>query len=190
MNDMTRMDTVSERPARFTVAEFMELVTTEPIASMVGKLELVDGVMVHMAPAHMPHFGYQRQMFRELDAIFGDGIDGWIVGQEPTVRFDNRNTREPDVCIMRFPKAGETLLPGDHVLLAVEISDSSIKIDLGPKRKSYARFGVPHYWVVDIKGRKTHCMTALVDGDYAERLVVPFGQALAVPGMDQTIIVT
>jgi hypothetical protein len=37
----------------------------------------------------------------------------------------------------------------------VEIADSSLKLDLGPKVQLYAQCGVPEYWVIDLKSRVT-----------------------------------
>ena len=39
------------------------------------------------------------------------------------------------------------------VLLLVEVADSSLAYDRGPKLALYARHGVPEVWIVDLVGR-------------------------------------
>ena len=39
------------------------------------------------------------------------------------------------------------------MLLLVEVADSSLAYDRGPKLALYARHGVPEVWVVDLVGR-------------------------------------
>ncbi len=43
---------------------------------------------------------------------------------------------------------------GPDLLLAIEISDSTLAKDLGPKARLYARHGVRHYWVLDAEARR------------------------------------
>lgn len=178
----------SETPARFSVEEFMAM-ASGALGEIVGKVELVDGVIVRMAPANYPHFAYQRQLFRKLDAIFGDGIDGFIVGQELTVRLGEATVRDPDIAIFRDPGMIPGIVAWDVVLLAAEISDSTLRDDMGPKRLSYAQAGVPDYWVVDIQGRAVHCFSGITDGDYTRDETVAFGEPIPVPGTEATIVI-
>jgi Uma2 family endonuclease len=154
-----------------------------PLSDWCGKIELVEGVIVRMSPAGYPHFGFQRDIFRKLDRIFGDGLDGWIVGQELTINMikPKPSVREPDACIFRDPGKIKGLVTSDALLLAIEVSDSSLREDLGPKRLSYAKAGVPHYWVVDINAEQTHVFGEPAKGDYGSHDIVPFGKLIAVP---------
>lgn len=167
---------------RLTAEQFLELCAHEPLASHEGKLELVDGVIVAVNTPNYPHQSYQRQLFKKLDRIFGDGLDGLIAGFESCSRMGERDVRTPDVAVYRDPGAISGVLPATLILLAVEIADSTLAVDLGPRLRSYALAGIPHYWVVDIGGRRTH-MFAEPDGDaYLSRSVAAFGAPLAVPG--------
>ena len=154
-----------------------------------GKVELVDGVIIRMSPAHHPHFAMQRQLFRKLDAIFGDGIDGFIVGQELTVRLGEATVRLPDIAIFRDPGPIRGLPDRDVLLLVVEVSDTSLRDDLGAKRLTYAAAGVPAYWVVDLAARRIHRFVDSVDGDYGDETVIAFGEPLAVPGTGAAIAI-
>ena len=62
----------------------------------------------------------------------------------------------------------------------IEVSDSTLDIDLGRKADLYANAGVPEYWVVDVNENRV-LMHANPRGDgsgYDGQLDVPFGERL------------
>ncbi|TCP73253.1 putative restriction endonuclease [Sphingomonas sp. PP-CE-1G-424] len=60
---------------------------------------------------------------------------------------------------------------------------------MGPKRTDYASIGIENYWVVDGARSVVHVFGEPVDGDYAQVHTVRFGEPLAVPGTNATIII-
>jgi Uma2 family endonuclease len=50
--------------------------------------------------------------------------------------------------------------------LAVEISDSTLAGDTGIKARNYARYGIPEYWVVNIRDRTVIVHRQPVPGGY------------------------
>jgi Uma2 family endonuclease len=183
------IDHWDEMPVRFTATEFIELAQHPPVVDWPGKIELVGGEIVRMAPANVRHWNMQRIVFLRLQSVLAAaGID-WIVGQEPTVRLDSDTIREPDVAVLRDPDLTGTLFDGAALFLAIEVADTSLAIDLGRKRRDYAAARVPHYWVVDLNGRCIHVMTDPVASDYAMRSLVRFGEPLAVPDTGSNIVI-
>jgi Uma2 family endonuclease len=77
----------------------------------------------------------------------------------------------------------------------IEVSDSTLAFDLGPKARLYARAGIPEYWVFDIGERRLivhrdpraggYCaVTAYVEGENVTPLALPaasFSVAVAFP---------
>src|SRR5262245_5253147 len=53
-------------------------------------------------------------------------------------------------------------------LLAVEVSDSSLRFDRQIKAPLYARHGVPELWLVDLVNHKLYVHRKPVDGNYSE----------------------
>lgn len=113
------------------------------------RLELIQGVLVPMTapgPQHSAVAAYINMLLTE------------IARQERTVvvpaggfEADDVNLLSPDLLLMR-PGAmsfGERPKPKD-VLLLVEISKSSLDLDMKAKAEVYAAAGVPEYWVVDV----------------------------------------
>ena len=177
-------------PVRFTANEFMEMVRHPPLSEWIGKIELIDGEIVHMSPGNMPHWRIQQEASRALHDALIASDPSWAVGTEPTVRFSKRVVRIPDVGAFRSPKmTKKTIFQVADLFLAVEVADTSLRNDLGRKRVDHADAGVPHYWVVDVNGRKTHVMADPEAGEYGTRRVIPFGEPIPVPGTDATITV-
>lgn len=176
-------------PARFTVEEFLALVRQPPIADWIGRVELVNGEIMRMAPANVPHWNAQRLVSLQLQSALAPLGPDWIVGQEPTIRLSGDTLREPDVAVLRDPDLRATLFDRTALFLAVEIADTSIRTDLGTKRRDYANAFVPHYWVVDLNTRTTHVMTDPRGSDYGQRRPIPFGEPIFLPGPDISITI-
>ena len=67
-----------------------------------------------------------------------------------SMRVDRRNEPRPDVVVIRRRHAGQSPVPVEDALLAVEVvSPTSTFRDMYDKAKVYAHAGVPSYWVVD-----------------------------------------
>lgn len=187
---MTRAERIveyRETPVRFTAEEFMELAQHPPISEWVGKIELIEGEIVRMSPTNIPHWVVQQGVSRQLTSVFAEIGPDWLVGPEPTVRFAKRTVRLPDIGVLRNPTLGPSIFEVADLFLAVEVADTMLRHDLGRKRASYAEAGVPHYWMVDVNGRKVHIMAEPEAGDYGAKRLVPFGEPIGVPGTDATI---
>ena len=187
MNDLARLDRPVEAPARFTIDEFMQLVDTGIFEG--SKVELAEGVIVRMSPAHTSHMYYKQLVARRLDEVFADQRDERVVHTELSLQLGEATLRDADVGVIRPFAPGKTFADPASAHLLVEIASTTLDYDLNVKAVDYARAGIPHYWVVDVAGRRTHVMSTPLDSDYAERHPVAFGQPLAVPGTDETIVI-
>lgn len=70
---------------------------------------------------------------------------------------DNATHRpEPDATVLkRSAKAFVFDDPApEDVKLVVEVSDSTLRFDLGAKASKYSQAGIPEYWVLDLTGRR------------------------------------
>jgi Uma2 family endonuclease len=177
-----------EEPMRFTAEEFLEIAALPPLADVAGKLELVDGVIVHVSPAYHPHSRYQGDVYFKLRMAFGDEVPGgWCVRPELTVRLGGYMIREPDIAVVRDPGDKTGVGTPDEVLMLVEIAYTTLRNDLKFKRLNYAQAGVPHYWVVDVEGHKVHIFGQPSEGDYKDEQVYLFGADIPVPETSKSI---
>jgi hypothetical protein len=87
------------------------------------------------------------------------------------VRIGNYDLPQPDVTLLR-PQAdfysSRKATPSD-VLLLVEVSDSTLRRDLGRKARSYAAAGINEYWVIDLRNRVLYVHRGPEGAGYASR---------------------
>ena len=98
------------------------------------------------------HMEPQAHIIRWLGA-YADGNPDVRVGGAGTVILDARNEPEPDAVLLRRSESGgqSQISLKDYITgapeLVVEVSASSVSIDLGPKLTAYQRNGVREYIV-------------------------------------------
>jgi Uma2 family endonuclease len=120
----------------------------------IKKAELIEGI-VHLPPAAL-RFRSHAQPHSLLTgwlSFYAALTPGVSTAIEPTTRLDPRNYPQPDVVLMIDPdRGGQAQLSKDDYLegppeLAIEISASSVSIDLGVKKKIYCKSGIKEYIV-------------------------------------------
>lgn len=108
-----------------------------------------------------------------------------------SIRLDAYSEPQPDLVLLKprddfygTAAAG----PGD-ILLAVEVSQSSLAYDRGLKAALYARRGVAEYWIVDLIHGAVIRHTDPVEGRYRHAAAVAHDEPFA-PALLPTCIVT
>ena len=131
-----------------------------------ARVKLIEGVIVDMAPIGSLHGGVVSYLTKVLTTAVGDR--GLVRVQLP-VRLGRRSEPQPDIAVLK-PRAdfyrGAHPTAGD-VLLIIEVSDSTLAFDRGPKLALYARHAIPEVWVVDLVHNRLHCMREPAGEGYA-----------------------
>jgi Uma2 family endonuclease len=72
--------------------------------------------------------------------------------KEDPVRIPDLDEPEPDVAVSRGSRAEfrGRIPDGKDVALLVEVSETTLARDQGPKLLAYARAGIPTYWLVNL----------------------------------------
>lgn len=130
--------------------------------------ELVDGELIAMAAKG---FAHDRLRDALTGLIFRATSGDLIVSVEGTLQLDDLTLLEPELLVYRegdaAPSAqGYKMVPGRQVLLAVEISVSSLAYDRRRKASRYAAYGIGEYWVIDVSGARTFVHTEPGSGAY------------------------
>lgn len=119
--------------------------------------ELVQGEIVSKMGTNRPHGTIALRMTKWLLGVFP--TPHIVLSCSIDVAPEDNPTSEPEPDIIILSRPSEQLTgnpqPGDIALL-VEISDTTIDHDLGPKASLYARAGIQEYWVVDINAARIH----------------------------------
>jgi Uma2 family endonuclease len=99
-----------------------------------------------------------------------------VVYTSGSVNLTEDSVPEPDVSLGE-EHDGQGI-PLDKLRLAVEVSDSTRKHDLGRKANLYARAGVAEYWVVDRDERQVVRMSLPHEAGYEQKDEIGFGHVV------------
>ncbi len=186
MNQLTAIQPAEgQQPFRFSADDYLRMIDANIFGD--ANVELFDGVLIDRGAGNTQHGRLLVKIGNHLKLVY-DGAGYEIFGDVITL-FDDSNVRAPDIAVVDQDIGDrKQLIPAD-ILLAVEIAGSTLNVDIGRKRIDYASAGIRNYWVVDIAGKRTHCYADPKGVDYAAIKVVPFGEAVAVPGADGEVVI-
>lgn len=167
------------------------------------RLELIEGELIVKIPKKRPHVVVFMSVLEWLASMFG--MKHLNAGGPIDVAPEDDPTSEPEPDIAVLAKNGSEYMganpPASDVRLVVEVSDSTLAFDLGPKTRLYARAQIPEYWVFDIGERRLivhrdsragrySVVTAYSDGESVTPLALPsasFPVAVAFPFPADTV---
>jgi Uma2 family endonuclease len=141
---------------RFTVEEYHRLIDLG-ILREDERLELIHGFIVEKPPIKPPHATTVRKLTRLLIGLVGDAAV--VQTQLPITLSDSEPV--PDLAIVASPEERyESAHPGPRdVLLAIEVSDSSLPDDQTTKLQLYAVEKIARYWIVNLIDRRAEVYT-------------------------------
>lgn len=155
--------------AKLTGADFDSMVQRGAFDAIgPRKVELIRGELRFMNPAGPIHDDYIRYLTR-WSTSNTTPADATISVQSGFVCDDHRP--EPDVLWLQPRRYGRTRPTTVDVMLLIEVSDSSLTMDLQEKADLYAESGVAEYWVVDIPASRIHVMTGS-DGNHYRKIEI------------------
>ncbi len=148
------------------------------ILSEDDRVELIEGVLIDMAPIGSGHASLVNQFTNRLAvAVSGHAI---VSVQNPVI-LDDSTQMQPDVALLRhrddfYANAHPT--PAD-VLLVVEVADSSLAYDRDVKMPLYARHGIPEVWLVALRQRRIDVFRRPAEDGYQEILRLGHGERIS-----------
>ena len=133
---------------RFTVDDYYRMAEVGLLAQD-ERTELLDGEVVFKMPIGSRHAGCVNWLGRTLGKLLGDRA---IVASQNPVRLDRYSEPEPDIAVLKpRPDDYRRSHPEPrHVLLLIEVADSSVQLDRRIKASLYAAAGIPELWLVDL----------------------------------------
>lgn len=141
------------------------------------RVELLDGMLISMPPIG-PHHAYS---VRYLNNMFTRHLRECVVDVQNPLNLGPRSEPQPDIVLLPMPftrYAGRLPVP-DDALLVVEVAETSLSYDLGPKLRAYARAGVVELWIVNLVNRRIESYRNPADNAYHERAVAYPGEHVA-----------
>lgn len=116
------------------------------------RYEILDGELYVVAAPNIKH----QRVSRELEAVLlqhtkQNGL-GEVFYAPCDVILSEENVLQPDILFVRKERLGiigEANLQGPPDIVVEILSEGTRRKDLEVKKKIYAHFGVPEYWIVD-----------------------------------------
>lgn len=144
--------------------------------------ELIGGVIYERMPQGRPHNLALKLAYYALQAAFGPGFHLAIQMSFP---LNEEGEPEPDALVLRgAPRdyGDRDPDPATDVIVALEVSVTSLAFDRTEKSALYARHGVPEYWIVNVPERTVEVRRYPRPEGYAETRVYAEGESVPAGG--------
>jgi len=151
-------------PRRAWTLDDIERMVAAGIIDESERFELIGGEIVPMSPKGVWHEDVKRALAKFWYKTLPPDLE---LLSETTLRISLGDFREPDFVFWPSAVALRDLAPS-HILLLVEVADSSLGYDLGRKAAYYASIGIPDYWVVDARRLAVRVHRSPSEGGYAK----------------------
>jgi Uma2 family endonuclease len=164
---------------RISVDEYHQMIKAEVLTGD-DRCELIEGWLFHKMPQNPPH-GF---IVARIHRLFLKAVDDHFVVRSQSALTLMDGEPEPDVvvCVPPEMQYASRLPTATDTPIVIEVSDSTLARDRGIKLRSYARAGIPEYWIVNLIDRQieiyTEPQTAAHPPSYAQqRIILPEGEA-------------
>jgi len=155
------------RPLLFDIQDYEAMDAAGLFERVAGRVQLLEGRLIHMAPATAAHGLVTVNMLRAISAAAPE----WTLVTQATLLIGRQSAPDPDLFVARGAPSGRYYAPGD-VVLVFESALTTLETDLNQKRRLYAAAGIAEYWVADVDGRRLHVFRSPdPDGTYADEQV-------------------
>jgi Uma2 family endonuclease len=135
---------------RFTLDEYHEMVRAGILHSG-APIEFLEGWLVTKMIKNPAHRVATRKTRLVLEHVVGER---WSVDTQEAITTHDSEP-EPDISVVRgdTTKLADRHPRPDEIGLLVEVADSTLSQDRGPKKRVYAAARIPVYWIVNLIDR-------------------------------------
>ena len=169
---------------KFSINEYHQLIDLGFFTEN-DRIELIRGEIIEMSPKRTPHSVCNSLLWKQLYELVGKQAE--IRVQEPIILSSNSEP-EPDVVIAK--KKTDNYLSGhptvEDIILAIEISDSTLQYDRETKLPLYAEAGINNYWIVNLVDNRLEVYTNPFDDiqnkfDYRHKSIILPNEHINIP---------
>ena len=160
----------------FNVDEYLDM-EKAGILHEDDRIELIDGNIITMAPIGRFHvFGIGWLTMLLAPAL----ADRALVLVQCPIYLDDNSAPQPDFAVVRPYTSPSRSFPGD-VFFVIEVADSSLPYDSGPKLARYAAAGIPEVWIANLRVREVTVYTNPSGSEYENAATYRSGDSIS-PG--------
>jgi Uma2 family endonuclease len=170
----------------FNVDEYDRMVEVG-ILGKEDRVELIEGEILEMSPIGDRHAAcVDRAALLLLPPLVGESI----VRIQGPIRLGDYNKPQPDLILLRYDRgffaARGPVTRDAH--LVIEVSDSSIQYDRGPKLRVYASHGVHEVWIEDLTTDLLRVFRDPAGNTYRSELTLKPGDSISPQAFPQLIL--
>lgn len=155
---------------KFTAEEFARMIE-QGYFGKEDRVELLNGEIIIMHAIGRRH----AQAVTALNAHFGEhNHRRYYPSPQNPVELERYSAPQPDLCLVArsYMKSKSHPKPSD-VYLIMEVADSSLEYDRGPKMAAYSRCGIGEFWILNLVDDVLEIFRNPSGEIYQEQLVVP-----------------
>ena len=147
--------TLHVAPRKFTVEEYARM-GEAGVFRPDERVELIEGEILPMTPQNLPHARRIEQLNTRFVLCFSETH---FVRVQLPLTLGEHSEPEPDFAIVPQAVSATSERHPDTADLVIEISDTSLSYDRNEKASLYAKFGIPEYWILNLKNRRLEVRT-------------------------------
>ncbi len=141
------------------------------------RIELIDGELLIMAPIGDNHDNTTDWLNELCVHAFGGLARVRVQG---SIRLNNMSAPQPDIAILRRrPLSDSRPYYPEDIFLVIEVANTSLRYDSGPKLARYAAAGIVEVWVVNLQDGTVTVYTGLLDSAYTSVRTYQAGESIS-----------
>ena len=154
---------------RFTVDKFVRM-AEQGFFATAQRVELLDGEIRILHPVDYRHAHAVTALSSEFAEL---ARRRYSTSPQNPVELEKYSAPQPDICLVSRAcrKSKRHPLP-DQVYLMVEVSDTSLEYDRGPKMSAYALCGIREFWILNLQDDVLEIYRNPRGGSYLEQVIV------------------
>jgi Uma2 family endonuclease len=134
----------------FNVVEYYQL---GKLGMLNKRTELLEGIITDMEPISPFHASVGDTLAGQF---FAQAQSRYLVRVHQPIDLGSHSLPQPDLVLCRSARYRDRHPSPPDVFLLIEISDTSLDVDLGQKLNLYKASSIPEYWVLDLSAQCVH----------------------------------
>lgn len=158
---------------RWTRQQYEKIVETGVLTE--DRVELLNGSIVSMSSQNSQHATAVTLCRGALEAACGEE---YFVRTKAPLALGPHSEPEPDLALISGAARDFWHEHPSRAALVVEVADTSLDKDREHKRRLYAEFGIPEYWILNLEALHVEVYQSPTADDYGKKTTHPPGDDL------------
>ena len=160
--------------AKWSVEDYHRMIAAGILCDR--RVELLAGDIIQMSPEGPLHASRIRKVANYLRSLLNDLA---LVSEAHPITLQ-QSEPEPDIAIVRLPESryDERHPDAEDIFWLIEISDTTLAVDLSKKKQIYAAAGINEYWVMNVNANSLTVFRQPSGNDYLLKYKMSQGELM------------